>query len=453
MEEYPNGFIYTRNKSCIPTPFVPGPIENLWVSSQVKINTASSSNASITILGICVNPLSDVDPASFAMKSYEAGYNTFLDSLDYLCGRFVIFLKTINNIQIFSDATGMRSVFYNKDMDLISSHASMIALEGKGDVPFRYGYPGNNTPFKNISLLVPNTFLDLSESKTKRFWPRENIEIISADIVCDDIVNYVVNVLKKVAQDNKIKLALTAGLDSRVMLSLLLKSGVSFETYTYGGGKDTKLDIAVAKDLAAKCGIKHTVVRTHDLSDKLSKTISNAVYTSHHHSAIEPLKNWFNDNNTLCVTANLLEIGRDFYAKYRCLAEPITPHSMAELHINTMPRTSRLQVGSDKRNFVHYSSCFSSFIEDTAFNESRPLNFDPYDQFYWEHRMSSWHGVNMNERDFYAQAFIPFNARVIFKNLLSVTLDQRRSAKVFYDIIDLQSIGDEFVPINPSSYR
>lgn len=452
MDAYPNGFIYTKKNNYIPTSFVQGPIENLWVSPQLRINKASSANASITILGICVNSLNDLDSASFAINSFDLGYVEFLNSLDYLCGRFVIFLETNNDIQIFSDATGMRSVFYNENIDSISSHANMISEGEKNEIPFRYGYPGNKTPYKNINILVPNTLLSLNELKVKRFWPRESIEVNATEIVYNDIVNYAVNSIKKAASDFNVKLALTAGLDSRVMLALFLKSGISFETYTYGGGKDTKLDIAVAKDLAAKCGIKHTVIKTRKLSKELSNVFSNTVYTNHHHSAIEPLENWFQDRSTLCVTANLLEIGRDFYAKYRSLSEPTNPRSMAELHINSMPRSSRVEVSSDRKNLLHYDACFSSFIEGSSFNEPRSLNFDPYDQFYWEHRMNSWHGVNMNERDFYAQAFIPFNARVIFKMLLSVHIDERRSAKIFHNIIDSQKIGNEFIPINPSVY-
>src|SRR5699024_6769777 len=69
---------------------------------------------------------------------------------------------------------------------------------------------------------------------------------------------------------------------------------------------------------------------------------------------------------------------------------------------------------------------FQGFIDDTGMDIVEGL-LDPFDQFYWEHRMSTWQGVSMGERDFYAEAFVPFNARSVFASMLGVPEPQRRA--------------------------
>ncbi|SEO39540.1 hypothetical protein SAMN04489859_108912 [Paracoccus alcaliphilus] len=61
--------------------------------------------------------------------------------------------------------------------------------------------------------------------------------------------------------------------------------------------------------------------------------------------------------------------------------------------------------------------------------------------------MTAWHGLNMLERDFYAEAFIPFNARRIWETLLGVPFEERKSAAAFHVMI-----GDDPIPINPKEW-
>jgi len=66
--------------------------------------------------------------------------------------------------------------------------------------------------------------------------------------------------------------------------------------------------------------------------------------------------------------------------------------------------------------------------------------------------MGTWQGVAMGERDFYAETFIPFNARSIFVSMLGVPEPQRRSDATVLEMIRMVDPELLEVPINPKSW-
>ncbi|MGC0250367.1 hypothetical protein [Pseudactinotalea sp. Z1748] len=162
---------------------------------------------------------------------------------------------------------------------------------------------------------------------------------------------------------------------------------------------------------------------------------------------------WIRDPETAAVTANLLEIGRSFYFPRRTagLAAPISSKTMAQLHYTAMSWRVRRQIDTNgSENYFNVAEpAFQDFIDDTAYS---PGIIDPFDQFYWEHRMSTWHGPAMVERDFYAEPFIPFNARTIFMAMLGIPQSERDIGSLQYQLI--RSVSEELLrlPINPKRW-
>lgn len=246
---------------------------------------------------------------------------------------------------------------------------------------------------------------------------------------------------------------MTAGLDSRTLLAVALQSGVPFETYTYGSNAQTKVDRRVAASLAERFGLKHSTIDTIAPSPVLRARLDSANYSPHHHSAVAPLRHWFGGTTSIAVTANLLEIGRDFYKRPRQegLAEPVAAPAMSHLHQRSMPRRARGAIGryGSSRYEALAIPAFESLISDSSWRQARAKGVDPFDQFYWEHRMSTWHGPAMNERDYYSDAFIPFNYRPLFEAMLGVDLAERRSGAV--QLAAIASVEPDLlrIPINP----
>lgn len=449
MNRYPRGFIWSSSPVPKPDGFIPGPLPDLWISDDADVLFAEEGGRSVAILGICVGIDDDTpNPAEFLLAAMAEG--DLFEASARLCGRFLVIARDGNRTVVMNDSTAMRTVFYRKDRPVFASHASLIADGPANRAIFRYGYPGNQTPYPGVFLLTANTYLSYPEATTRRYWPKRSIAPVLAEEAAADCLKWASTALAKAACKAPVRLALTAGLDSRTMLAVALHSGIAFETYTYGGGKDTRVDIAVARDLAAQFRLKHEVVRTRPAGDLMS-ALKVASYASHHFSAVAPLQEYFGSPNVIAVTANLLEIGRAFYAKLKDVAPPETAKAMAALYYTTIPKSSKVQI-TDRSSYDAMSeAAFESLIENSSFNDARGF-LDAFDQFYMEHRMSAWHGVNMLERDFYAQAFIPFNAGKIWERLLGVPLQDRKTYAAFYSMITMADPALLEIPINPGEW-
>src|SRR5699024_10353891 len=58
---------------------------------------------------------------------YEDKYNEFLDTLDFISGRFVIIVGNREKVEVYPDATNSRSAFFLKNTNILSSHANLLS--------------------------------------------------------------------------------------------------------------------------------------------------------------------------------------------------------------------------------------------------------------------------------------------------------------------------------------
>src|SRR5699024_12163104 len=91
-----------------------------------------------------------------------------------------------------------------------------------------------------------------------------------------------------------------------------------------------------------------------------------------------------------------------------------------------------------------------SYIHDSGFDVVAGM-LDPFDQFYWEHRMPTWQGIAMGERDFYGEPFIPYNSRRVFNAMLGAPFDSRRNDEAVLRMIEMVDPRLLKLPINPKS--
>ncbi|MGO1942110.1 MAG: asparagine synthase-related protein [Yaniella sp.] len=463
---FARGFLLNTLNGYAPKGFAPGPLlPGLSVEPSAGIEWVGSFYEKfIIIIGTCVEtgvPTSaGTRVAGHLLRALEESEAKFYEVLSNYAGRYALIYGDQNTIKVVNDATAMRPIYYAHVGGVVASHALLVeqAMSGsirKSDMPFRYGYPGNATPYRRTKILTPNTYYNLATNRVGRFWPRQNVAERSVNEAAHEILDRAVQAIQNIAAQRPIKMALTAGLDSRTMLAIMMHSGVEFETYTYGIGADTLMDRNLATDLAHHLGVKHTVIKNVQTPSGLRNRLDDAHYATHHKSTVASLAAWFDDTSTAAVTANLLEIGRTFYqhAKKVGVEAPITASALKNLHYRSIPKSGKQAIadwGKELYDFVA-NECFADFLDETGFADAAQF-VDAFDLFYWEHRMSAWHGAAMVERDYYAEPFIPFNARAILEIMLGVPEENRQSADVFYKIINTVNPGLTDLPINPKSW-
>lgn len=463
LPNYPRGFLLATRPVPVPDEFVAGPLlDGLWVHPDLLTDHAGDCGCFVIVLGLAFD-LSDVPGASMAanlLDCLRAGEDVFFAHLDRCAGRYAVIFGDADHPRIVHDAAAMRAVFHARDGGVAGSHAAVVETAQGGepqrsDLMFDFGYPGFRTPFSRTRVLPPNQCLDVHTGAIRRYWPRERIGSRTVDDVAAEILETASEVTRRAAQQRPLHMALTAGLDSRAILAVLEHAGVEFDTYTYSIDRKTRHDVEFAPWFAEQRALTHRVLDVCDSVPAVARRVVAANYWPHHARVASMLMRWLQDQpDSAVVTGHLLEIGgRGYQQQYRDgFAPPVSPGAMADIYLETMhPKTKRaLTVEQRDAYRQQLLPIFAEFMEETRFLSGSVVGGMPsYNQFYWEFRMAAWHGPALVERDFYAEALIPFNVRSIFAAMQTVTFEEGRCGSVLFRLIERVDPTLLDVPINP----
>ena len=192
-----------------------------------------------------------------------------------LKGHFV-FLEFENTwFKIYSDYFGIRKYFYwlRGDEFIISNDLKAIteevgakpSAENMAVYALTYHFIGGLTAFQDIYYNKPGEVIEFKNGKLhfSQYWHAE--ELLSEKYKTDikDIAAAFEQSVDAALEDNRsdrVSLSLTAGVDSRLLFSILLKKDVKLHTYTYGDPHS--IDCVFAQKMCNDLGIPH---RVHDI--------------------------------------------------------------------------------------------------------------------------------------------------------------------------------------------
>lgn len=375
----------------------------------------------------------------------------FFDHLDYIGGRYIIIYCHNGNIKVLNDAAGLKTVFYSTCFNYISSHVELIKENlndcGYSEVyEFRKelanGYPGIETPYKNIKILTPNTLISKPSNKVIRYFPREDLERGEVDEVVDSVYNYLKSYLKGLLNRGKLAISLTAGRDSRVTLAVAKGLYDDIKFFTYSGRPAHEIDVEVAKIIAIRLGLNHIIIdKNLDDDEKenfklMNRVLSKNTYYNHSRQLAYKYHQNFNSKITH-IRSNLAEIGISWYQQG------------GRKNFNSIDEfTSIYRKGREDNETI--AKAFRHFAETVEIDKI--YNYDTYDMLYWEHRMGVWVSLVLIESDVAFDTHILFNARCILKSLMSVDFETRINSVVFNTLIDRYINELDDIPINPKSF-
>lgn len=459
---FPRGFLFDQSESNCPDGFVEGPLlPGLFLDSLTEVSTAENNQLGefVLILGTCKSLSGTENVASFLVETLsQKGEDGLLQVLDDLVGRYVILFGSRTNIYVVGDATSMRPVFYSSGGGAIASHAALLAgreaaAGEKLDLPFSSSFPGNFTPYKGVRILPPNFVLELGSATLQRFWPLGPLGQISTEKAAARVLDLSTKSWKALSGGREVWAALTAGLDSRVMLAVALNAGGDLNAFTYGNNKGTYVDRKVAAHLGKKFGFPHFEVATERPRGKLSTELSQAHFWDHHWSAVDPLRKLIANPTAAVFSANILEIGQSNFRKLQWNAgveEPRTAEQMAAVYHRKLSKNAKALV--EKYGKSKYMDQVTEYFQELVDDTGGPSEFlDPFDEYYWSIRMGTWHGPSSVEKDFYGEPLNPFNNRRIIETILSVSAPDQYDLSVFLRLITMVSCELLEIPINPSS--
>ena len=367
------------------------------------------------------------------------GAELSIENLDDICGRFIWI--ELDPIRIRNDAGGMQAVFYAVDRPIVASHVRLIGgtpsreerLRRKG-TNYKFAWPGAATPYAGVYMLTPNTLLEFPENRVKRYFPEHDLEPVTVS----DAANIVLAAMKFQMRHigREVVVSLTAGMDSRLTLTACRNSRAKFVTYRKPGDASHDVDVSVAKEIAARYELDHRVFEiTNETTAEFTELARQTTFYSHIRSMAFLYSKAFGQD-WLHIRSNLAEIGRAFY---RAKTEREPMRSGVDMARTWNPKLAGQQIVQNAFNEFHATIQFDSIC-----------NYDPYDLFYWEHRMGCWHSHVVLESDLAFDTHVLFNCRRILKAMLSLSLQDRIAATLFHNLIrsELPELAD--IPINPT---
>jgi asparagine synthase (glutamine-hydrolysing) len=199
---------------------------------------------------------------SQALRALHEDFSNGKDFHDDLYGHFCLLIFDKGKLFIFTDYAGLYKVYCNQSKSVISSSflavAKSVAEKSVSsqelyEYVFHEAFYGGKTLFKEIELLDSKRLWQISpkisystQKTALRDFENANSFDEAVNLVAGDLEDYFR--LLQSAFDNKIASSLSSGYDTRLMLALIRKVGISPYFFVYGD-RDS-VDVRIATEIA-----------------------------------------------------------------------------------------------------------------------------------------------------------------------------------------------------------
>ncbi len=429
----------------------------LTVHPDLEFYQATNKNKSITLLGFILDPnnpeASNADVVEALIRKFDR-CDDFWKYTGELGGRWVLIVNDGQDIILFQDAAGLRSLYYSQSspskQTYCASQPGLIAKtlnlamdkEALGYVNSRepydyevYWLPGDATMYADIKALLPNHYVSLCTGQSQRFWPDADVKGLSRQEAVVESSRLLHGLMLSARRRFDLALSLTAGWDSRVMLALsrdMVRDLYCF-TLTYPHTENTR-DVTIPAALLKKLGLKHSLIQYPEHVNAAYKDIYQSsidAATTAYCADAQAMHDCY-PQNRVCITGDVAEIFKCYYRLAKPKGTDVSARDLAQLcGIGTHPFLIR---------------AFEKWL-----STAEPHNVHLLDLFCWEQIAGRKQALIRAQYDIAHESFSPFNCRSLLATMLSADEDYRRPPE--YKILTelMQQVWPEVlsVPINP----
>lgn len=458
LNPYPRGFVLhdARPNLTLPTGwsevvlprttwrFEHDPAEN------VDLARTSDGMGWILVYGLCLYCGADqrpLTPAERLVEASERGTNAFLDELDLVGGRHLVIRASPEGLELYQDATGMRSVYFSPEAGLVSSHVHLIndlvphekRSKAQGSGGALSGW--DRTPFLGVTALIPNHVLRLADWGCVRFFPRgqnryqkfshqERLDTFRA------IWDRQMSELKSLG--SRLVMSLTGGADSRTSLALSMAHLDDIEMFTYtvprvGTSRWSQmmdLDRRLVEEIKALVPVNHRYFvfgeQSHPEQEMISQRLAKNTHSSHGRWLVPHYAAAFPTDDVIHLRGNAYEIGRAYWGTD---SKNDNMASLQKLYL------SRTQKDKGSVPFQRRVEDFHRGVHDWQY-DTQMFGFHLFDIFYWEIRSGRWLAEILNETDIAFNTCVPMNCRAMIEVSLAYPVKDRRSGYFFAELIN-----------------
>lgn len=420
-----------------------------FYDDEVELTEYSQGEKTVFILGYILdiknhNKNSEEIAKNIHLLFHEDKKNEFYNYLDYLNGRYIIMVDTGSNLEIYTDATSSRPIFY-WGTEYFASHEILLRdivnneTDERSDKTYHANGYMDASNSSGIYKFNCNNYFSMQEQKFYRYYPRENVKKLSLDEIYKNTKPYIDEQVKWLDTNYKnVYASLTGGYDSKVTMSFLksIKNKVSFFTYMVdlatkedGRGKDIyEKDEIIVNRLVDNFDLDHKYyyLKDYPITSEFNESYRNNFSSKHSIELANLIRKEF-DSNAIHVKSTIYEM-----AKLPFLADQLEFYKKDDLYKATL----KWAPSNLKEKSQITREMFDGYIERTKYNEIAKYKYNFLMMFYWETRMGNWHSNITQETDEIIETFIFVNNRFILDQFMSMDMNVRENNRLLTKFID-----------------
>lgn len=225
------------------------------------------------ILGFPIDLYSGTVPVNFILASDPLDVSPFFAfeaDLQRWAGRFIAIISFNYEARLYPDAASSYSVLFSKKLGRAAStrdffsdqplNEELIPSLRESHRASGTAYPAGLTEREGVQVLLPNHYLDLMTWRTTRYWPCATITRTNESNHVDDLILRIVGAVntqfRAASQKAAIRVNITAGRDSRMMLGCAWE--MRSELIASVDPEHSTIDAEIASEIAAHAGVQLT---------------------------------------------------------------------------------------------------------------------------------------------------------------------------------------------------
>jgi len=419
--------------------------------STLHHSTASDSKKGWVVSGIGIKN-SDTDVSILKNDDWEGIIFNNVDKINTLDGHFVILNWDENRIAFHTDVLGLRDIYIknNSNSIVFSTHIGLISkvdaltlnFEEFGSRWLMFNQLSANSIFDGVERIKggQKCIIDFDDYvlKMNNFsWePLRSFKPVKTNMFTSSIESLIST------SEAPISLSLSGGMDSRVLLSLLLsKKNLQWDTHTFGNPKCP--DSIIANRISRDLNIEHYQVNLgipaikeiiNEAIEYTSLTLANSPA-----SAVIQSRNYFffHDKHLIIIDGGLGEIWRrEFLNKLLWIGK----RSLLNRNINSILRHLRLNranIFSHDILEIMWAGCRKQLLELIHnLPDISDIGVENWlDIFAIKTRLVNYYSQEQTRLDGCVFAYMPFAQLRILQYLFSVPGNLRRNGNLFREII------------------
>lgn len=359
-----------------------------------------------------------------------------------LAGRFVVVAATNEGVLICPDALASKDVFMTPDARAFGSNERLLA-EATGhriepvsaaaatlvaSTAFKAresSWFGASSPMSQLIHIPPNHAAVVGQTALQPI----PLQIPETPSSVQAIAATMTRIVERLGEHRPLRLGLTAGFDSRLVLAACLNASIDVSCFTFTDGNERKADDAgEASRICEALGIDFELVIEPDPADAVVADLlerSQAVTRSDRHIVAQ--LDWYrrtsSTQNTLTLSGMGGEISR---AKFG-----LAPRTMGK----RLTRAAAL----GRTSILHDLRCFDHWWEERIERaEPTHTQLPVTTQFHWEQRVGIWGSQFLGEKDLFVDEVPGFASLRLQEQLLSHPQWRRTSLRssLFVELIE-----------------